>query len=152
RIVAISIAVLAVFFVTNLVYHVVHKPTEVFSPVSSQFNKTPVETWRRYAPLFREYSTGSISPRLLAPLAQFRSTGHPITNTYSRWHLTWNRFALYQPASSGVGMYQMTDAAFAEVKGYCILHHDVVEDGCSSRALYSRIVPSRATELTAVFL
>ena len=31
-------------------------------------------------------------------------------------------------------------------------HHTVVEDGCSSRALYSRVVPSHATELTAVFL
>src|SRR5215470_4630311 len=49
-------------------------------------------------------------------------------------------------------MYQMTDAALAEAQGYCILHHTVVEDGCSSRALYSRVMPSRATELTAVLL
>jgi len=152
RVVVISIAVLAVFSVTNLVYQVLHKPTEVFSPVSSQFNKTPVETWRRYAPLFREYSTGSISPELLAALAQVESAGNPIADTYWRWRLAWNPFAVYQPTSSGVGMYQMTDAAFSEVKGYCILHHDVVEDGCSSRALYSRVVPSRATELTAVLL
>src|SRR5215472_621716 len=46
----------------------------------------------------------------------------------------------------------MIDAAFAEAQRYCILHHTVVEDGCSSRALYSRVVPSRAAELTAVFL
>ena len=144
RVVVISIAVLAVFSATNLVYQVLHKPTEVFSPVSSQFNKTPVETWRRYAPLFQDYSTASISPELLAALAQVESTGNPIANTYWRWRLSWNPFAVYRPASTGVGMYQMTDAAFAEVKGYCILHHDVVEDGCSSRALYSRVVPSRA--------
>jgi hypothetical protein len=31
-----------------------------------------------------------------------------------RWRLTWNLFAIYQPASSSVGMFQMTDAAFAE--------------------------------------
>jgi hypothetical protein len=49
-------------------------------------------------------------------------------------------------------MYQMTDAAFAEAQGYCILHHTVVETDCSSTALYSRVVPSHATELTAVFL
>jgi len=49
-------------------------------------------------------------------------------------------------------MYQMTDAAFAEAQGYCILHHTVVETGCSSTALSSRIMPSHATELTAVFL
>jgi len=49
-------------------------------------------------------------------------------------------------------MYQMTDAAFAEAHGYCILHHTVVEKDCSSTALSSRIMPSHATELTAVFL
>jgi hypothetical protein len=152
RVVVISIAVLAVFFVTNLVYQVLHKPTEVFSPLSGDFNKTPVETWRRYAPLFQDYSTASISPELLAALAQVESTGNPIANTYWRWRLTWNPFAVYQPASSGVGMYQMTDAAFAEARGYCILHHTVVDDGCASRALYSRLVPSHAAELTAVFL
>ena len=152
RVVLIFSAVLAVLFVTNLVYHVLHKPTEVFSPVSSGFNKTPIETWRAYAPLFREYSTASISPELLAALAQVESDGNPVANTYWRWRLTWNPFAVYQPASSGAGMYQMTDAALAEAQGYCILHHTVVEDGCSLRALYSRVVPSRATELTAVFL
>jgi hypothetical protein len=40
RVVVISVAVLAVFSITNLVYHVLHKPTEMFSPVSSEFNKT----------------------------------------------------------------------------------------------------------------
>ena len=46
RVVVLSLVLVAVFFVTNLVYHVLHKPTEVFSPVSSGFNKTPTETWR----------------------------------------------------------------------------------------------------------
>jgi len=152
RVVVLSLVLVAVFFVTNLVYHVLHKPTELFSPMSGRFNKTPIETWRAYAPLFREYSPASISPELLAALAQVESDGNPVANTYWRWRLTWNPFAVYQPASSGAGMYQMTDAALAEAQGYCILHHTVVEDGCSSRALYSRVVPSRAIELAAVFL
>ena len=150
--VVLSLVFVAVFFVTNLVYHVLHKPTEMFSPVSSGFNKTPIETWRRYAPLFREYSTASISPELLAALAQVESAGNPIANTYWRWHLTWNPYAVYQPASSGVGMYQMTDAALAEAQDYCILQHTVVQTGCSASGFYSRVVASHATELTAVFL
>jgi hypothetical protein len=59
RIVVITATILAVFSAANLVYHVVRKPTEVFAPVSGAFNKTPIETWRQYAPLFREYSTAS---------------------------------------------------------------------------------------------
>jgi hypothetical protein len=49
-------------------------------------------------------------------------------------------------------MYQMTDAALAEAQGYCILQHSVVETGCPATALYSRVVPRHATQLTAVFL
>jgi hypothetical protein len=49
-------------------------------------------------------------------------------------------------------MYQMTDAAFAEARHYCIRDHFVVKDGCSLTELDSRVLPSRAIELTAVFL
>ena len=89
---------------------------------------------------YRVYSTAAISPALLAALAQVEAAGNPVASTYWRWRLTWNPFAIYQPASSGVGMYQMTDAAF------------VVEDGCSLIGLDSGVPPSRAIELTAVFL
>jgi len=152
RIVVIAATILAVFSATNLVYHLVRKPTEVFAPVSGAFNKTPIEIWCQYAPLFREYSTASISPELLAALAQVEGAGNPVASTYWRWRLTWNPFAIYQPASSSVGMYQMTDAAFAEARHYCIRHHIVAEDGCSLTGLDSRVLPSRAIELTAVFL
>jgi len=152
RVVVIAATILAVFWATNIVYHVVRKPTEVFSPVSGAFNKTPAETWRQYAPLLRDYSTAAISPELLAALAQVEGAGNPVASTYWRWRLTWDPFAIYQPASSSVGMYQMTDAAFAEARRYCIRHHTVVENGCSLTGLDSRVLPSRAIELTAVYL
>jgi hypothetical protein len=63
RIVVIAI-VLAVVSATNLVYQVVRKPTEMFFPVSDAMNKMPAETWQQYAPLFREYSTATITPEL----------------------------------------------------------------------------------------
>jgi hypothetical protein len=152
RILGIAATILAVFSAMNLVYQVLRKPTEVFAPVSGAFNKTPAETWRQYAPLFREYSTAAISSELLAGLAQVEAAGNPVASTYWRWRLTWNPFAIYQPASSSIGMFQMTDAAFAEARHYCIRDHIVVEDDCSLTGLDSRILPSRAVELTAVFL
>src|SRR6267142_211412 len=48
---------------------------------------------------------------LLAALAQVESAGNPVARTYWRWRLSWNPLAIYQPASSAVGTYQMTDAA-----------------------------------------
>ena len=96
---------------------------------------------------------------LLAALAQVEGAGNPVARTYWRWRLTWHPFAIYQPASSAVGMYQMTDAAFAEARRYCIRHHTVVEGGawddwrsCWFNGLYTRVVPSHSVELTAVFL
>ena len=96
--------------------------------------------------------TVSIPPELLAALAQVESAGNPVATTYWRWRLTSDPFAVYQPASSAVGMYQMTDAAVAEAQRYCIIQHSVVETGCPANALYSRIAPRHATQLTAVFL
>src|SRR5215471_7902300 len=152
RVVLICVAVLAVFSVVNLVYQILHKPTEVFALIPGESNKAPTETWRQYASLFLEYSTTSISPELLAALAQVESAGNPIARTYWRWSLTSDPFAVYHPASSAVGMYQMTDAALSEAQGYCILHHAVVDTGCSATLIHSRVVPRYATELTAVFL
>jgi len=122
RLVVIATAIVVVFSAANLIFHVLRKPTELLSPVSGAFNKSPAETWRHYAPLFREYSTTSISPELLAALAQAEGAGNPVASTYWRWRLTWSPFAIYQPAASSVGMYQMTDAAFAEARRYCIRH------------------------------
>ena len=51
-----------------------------------------------------------------------------MARTYWRWRLSWNPFELYQPASSAVGMYQITDPTFQEAKRYCIHDHVVVED------------------------
>jgi len=151
RIIVIVTTVFAAFFITNLIYQVARKPTEMFF-LAAGAKKVPAETWRHYAPLFREYSTGAITPELLAALAQVESSGDPLARTYWRWHMTPNPFRLYAPASSSVGMYQITDAAFAEARRYCIRDHTVVEDDCWFNGFYWRIVPSHAVELTAIFL
>ena len=152
RVVVMAAVLLAILVVANLVYHVAHKPTEMLFPISGRLNKAPADTWREYGPLFREYSTPAISPELLAALAQTESAGNPIARTYWRWRLTWNPFAIYAPASSAVGMYQMTDPAFAEARRYCIRQHAVVQDGCWFTSLYTRVLPRHAIELTAIYL
>jgi hypothetical protein len=85
RIVVVMAIVLSAFFATNAVYQVVRKPTELFFPVSRALAKMPTETWRQYGALFREYSTRSITPELLAALAQVESDGNPVARTYWRW-------------------------------------------------------------------
>ena len=122
-------------------------------------NKSPVETWRHYESLFREHATAVITPEFLAALAQVEGGGNPVARTYWRWELTWNPLGLYQPASTAVGMYQITDGTFDEATHYCIHDHKVVQDGpwhdlksCWFNSLYTRVLPSHAIELTAAWL
>ncbi|MDE2166529.1 MAG: lytic transglycosylase domain-containing protein [Alphaproteobacteria bacterium] len=149
RIGIVAAVVLAVFAAVNLVYHVVEKPTELFFALGA--GKTPAATWREYGALFREYSTKDIPPALLAALAEVESDGDPVARTYWRWRLAWNPFAVYAPASTSVGMYQMTDAAFADARHYCIRDHAVTDD-CWFTFLYTRLLPHDAIELASVFL
>jgi hypothetical protein len=151
RILVAGVLLAAAVVSANLVYQVARKPTEMLFPISSMFAKAPAETWRVYGPLFRHYSTGAITPELLAALAQMESTGNPLARTYWRWQQTWNPFAIYAPASSAVGLYQMTDGAFGEARRHCIRGHAVAGD-CRLTSLYTRIMPSHAVELTAVYL
>src|SRR6266436_854477 len=159
RVVAGVVALLAAWGVANGVYQAIRKPTELFFPVSGALDKTPAETWRSYGPLFIEHSTAVITPALLAALAQVEGSGNPVARTYWRWRPARNPFEVYGPASSAVGMYQITDATFAEAKRYCIHDHVVAEDGpwlepssCWFNLLYSRVVPTHAIEMTSALL
>jgi hypothetical protein len=159
RIIVATVVILAVWSAVNWAYQVMRKPTELFFPMSGALSKTPAETWRQYVPLFREHSTPVMTPELLAALAQVEGAGNPVARTYWRWRMSWNPFELYRPASSAVGMYQITDPTFREARRYCIHDHVVVEDGpwhewksCWFNGLYMRVVPSHAVELTSALL
>ena len=151
RIAGIVATLLVVAALSNLVYQVIHKPTELFFLVGHRFDKEPAETWRQYGPLFRTYSTGTITPELLAALAQDESSGNPVDRTYWRWRFSFNPFAIYRPASSAVGLFQMTDPAFAEAERFCIRDNAVTDKGCGFGP-YIRAIPSHAVELASVYL
>ncbi|HEY3731145.1 MAG TPA: hypothetical protein VGL28_07780 [Steroidobacteraceae bacterium] len=151
---------LTIVVALNGAYQVIRKPSELFFPVSSALNKTPLQTWRDYTPIFRAHATDVMTPSLLAALAQVEAAGNPVARTYWRWSwLTARPFDVYRPASSAVGMYQMTDGTFAQARHLCIHEHAVAQDGpwndwhsCWFNALYTRVVPSHAVELTSAYL
>jgi hypothetical protein len=143
----------------NWVVQVVRKPAEVFGAVSPSRAKVPAHTWQQYGSLFDAHSTAVVTPELLAALAQVESSGNPAALTYWRWRFSWNPFELYRPASSAVGMFQLTDGTFAEARRYCIHDHVVVEDGpwndlrsCWFNGLYTRVIAGHAVEMTAALL
>lgn len=158
--ITISVAlILAAGLAVNWVYQVIRKPSELFFPVSGTLYKMPQETWREYEPIFRKHSTAVMTPELLAALAQVEGSGNPIVRTYWRWSFSSEPFRIYKPASSAVGMYQITDGTFAEARRYCIRNHIVAIDGawnqpntCWFNSLYTRVIPSHAVELTSAYL
>jgi len=159
RIVVVVVLLIAVWSAVNWTYQVARKPTELFFPVSGTLSKTPAETWRQYEPLFREHATAIMSPELLAALAQVEGAGNPVARTYWRWQVTWHPFEIYRPASSAVGMYQITNPTFLEARRYCIHDHVVVMVGpwndwrsCWFNGFYNRVVPSHAVEMTSALL
>jgi hypothetical protein len=159
RVVAIATLLLFLWLGVNWAYQTFHKPTEILFPLDHALYKRPAGTWKQYGSLFRTHSTAIITPEFLAALAQVESGGNPVARTYWRWQLTWNPLEWYKPASSAVGMYQITDGTFQEAKRYCIHDHVVVEEGpwhdlrsCWFNTLYTRIVPGHAIELTAALL
>jgi hypothetical protein len=159
QILAGAMAFAAVGLSVNWVYQVYRKPAELFFPVSGSLYKQPAQTWRAYGALFRRHSTPVMTPSLLAALAQVEGSGNPIVRTYWRWSLTRAPFEIYRPASSAVGMYQITDGTFAAARRYCVHDHAVATDGpwyalrsCWFNGLYTRTVPSHAIELTSAYL
>ncbi|MBV8700433.1 transglycosylase SLT domain-containing protein [Bradyrhizobium sp.] len=152
RIVVVVAILLAAFALANVVYHVVKKPTELFVLIGHALDKEPADTWRSYGALFRASATSTITPELLAALAQVESSGNPLARTYWRWQLSLDPLAIYQPASSAVGLFQMTDGAYAEAARFCIRGGAVVDDDCGLSRLSIRVIPRHAIELASVYL
>jgi hypothetical protein len=153
------ILTIGIFFTLNWIYQVIRKPVEILAPVSASFLKSPESTWQSYGALFEKHSTNILSPEFLAALAQIEGSGNPIARTYWRWQWSWNPLEVYRPASSALGMFQITDGTFAEARKYCIRNHEVVSDGpwydlhsCWFNSLYTRTLASHSTEMTAAYL
>lgn len=142
----------------NFGVQVYRKPTELLGLVLSPTPLTPEQTWTRYAPDVRAHATDVVRPELLAALIQVESAGDPYARTYWRWQWTLDPSRVYAPASSAVGLLQITDGTFEEAKRYCIHDHRVVrEDGpfvdsCWLNAFYFRTVPGHAIEMTSALL
>ncbi|MFO0775693.1 MAG: transglycosylase SLT domain-containing protein [Nitrospiraceae bacterium] len=159
RTLTIGTLVVLLWLGINWLYHAADKPTEALFPLERSLNKSPADTWAQYGSLFQQHATKTITPELLAALAQVEGAGNPMARTYWRWQWSWNPLEWYQPASSAVGMYQITDATFRDAQRFCVHDHVVVSEGswndihsCWLNSFYFRVVPSHAIELTSAWL
>lgn len=143
----------------GICYQIARKPSELLGLLAPSARKMPAATWKAYGDLFQEHSTPAVPPELLAALAQAESSGDAWARTYWRFRWTTNPLGVYAPASSAVGLLQMTDATYEQARRLCIRNHTVAREGawydpraCFLNALYFRTVPSHAIEMTAAYL
>ena len=148
-----ALAFILVLATLNLIFQVVRKPAELFFPVSGVLSKTPIGDLARVRGAFpgafhRGHYRRSCSRRSRRSRA-----------AATRWRARRGACApsvdpreVYRPASSAVGMYQITDGTFEQAKRYCIRDHVAIEDGCWFNSLYMRVIPSHAVELTSAYL
>lgn len=151
------IFIVIAFFGLNFVVQVVRKPTEIIGLLDQKFHKSIDETWNSYAGTFIEKSTPVMTPDLLAALAQAESNGNPIVRTYWKWRWTTDFDRLFAPASSAVGMFQITEGTFEEARKFCVregraYRDEGFEGDCLGNELYSRLIPSHAIEMTSARL
>ncbi len=103
----------------NVLIGVVRKPAHLLNPISKFFYKVPSQTWQSYKTEFKQYETDIIDASFLAALAQTESSGNPIATAY--WHFSFKQdiLSIFQPASSSIGLYQMTLDTFKDAKRFC---------------------------------
>jgi hypothetical protein len=150
-------ALVGVYSTTNTIYHVVNKPTEIIGVFDTYYYKNPQLTWETYSSQFRKYSTPIITADFLAALAQAETGGNAIARTYWQWNLMPKHiFDIYAPASSAVGLYQITDGAFEEAQNYCVYQGKIsvkgTADECPTSKIYNRLKAEDSIEMTSAHL
>lgn len=161
RVPAWFVAALALpaFAAANWLVQVVRKPSELAGLVLPTGGKSPAATWEAYGDLFEDHATPVMTPELLAALAQIESSGDPAARTYWRWRWTLDPLRVFAPASSAVGLFQLTDGTFQRCRSLCVRGGEVRRSGewndpraCWFNGLYNRLIPSHAVEMTSACL
>ena len=157
---AVSVMTLVlVLFTANGLYQIFMKPTEIIRFLGFDEPRNVTETWDSYGHLFKRHQTSTLTPDFLAALAQAESGGNPIAGPDWKLRVTANFAKIYSPASSSLGLYQITDGFYKQAQKYCVVKGSVKRrrpwyefSTCWSRLVYSRLFPSHAIEMTSAYL
>jgi hypothetical protein len=152
------VAAIGTSFAFNWCYQICRKPSEIVGLLDSRYYKNPKQTWATYAGDFEQYATPLMSAELLAALAQTETRGNTIARTYWKWNFNAkNPLGFYAPASSAVGLMQITDGTFAVAKHFCVRDGQVLTENskpksCYFNDLHNRLIPGHSIEMTSAYL
>lgn len=151
--------IISSILVINFVTQIVRKPTQALQFAGLNSKKSISETWRNYENSFYASATTVLTPDFLAAIAQAESAGDPIAQPPWVFRFNKNLWQFYSPASSAVGLMQITDGTFEQVKDYCIQDGKLAKRGrwydfnsCWFNSLYTRLFPSHSIQLAAAHM
>ena len=152
RIAAAIAILLPLLALTNLVYHVIRKPTELFFFVGHRLDKEPAETWRQYGPLFRTYSTSTITPEYWPRWrrSRVRAIRWTVPTGAGDGVLILSRSTSPPPRPSACSRCWMRPPP--RPRGIVSGSNAVVDTGCGFTSSTIRAIPSHSTELASVYL
>ncbi|MDZ4662293.1 MAG: transglycosylase SLT domain-containing protein [Pseudomonadota bacterium] len=155
----ITLMVVGILVFGNFALQLIRKPTELLSFLGLSSKKTPRSTWYTYGEDFLKNATPIVTADFLAAIAQVESAGDPVAQPAWTMNLSREFFRWYSPASSAVGLMQITEGNYQEAKNLCIRGGQVVRaglwyeaDSCWFNSLYSRILPSHSIEMAAAYM
>lgn len=105
----------------NVILGLVRKPAHLLKPIATYFYKAPSQTWQSYQSIFTHFETSNLDAEFLAALAQAESAGNPIATPYWQFSFRQDILSFFQPASSSIGLYQMTYDTFQDAKRFCFI-------------------------------
>ena len=148
-----------VFFIVNFFVQIYRKPTELLRFTGLSRTRTPRQTWDEYGEEFSRYATPVITADLLAGLVQVESAGDSWSSPGWTLHWSANPWRWYAPASSAVGVLQMTDGNFGAARSLCVKNGRVQARGawydprsCGFGGERSRLAAADSIEMTSAFL
>ena len=142
---------LLVLFIVNFIYQIYQKPTEVISSFYAGQSSDLNGTWKRYKNLFINNSTEHINAKTLASIAQVESAGQWAASPSWQWKITDNWRKVFSPASSALGVMQITKGHQKSVLQHCQTE-SVKSKLCNNTSWWARLWPSHSINLAAIYI
>ena len=147
----VSLVVFILLSVVNLLLQIYKKPTEVLSVIYEGETLRLEQNWFKYQDIFKAHSTEYVEAETLASIAQVESGGRIWASPKWQWNWTWDYQQIFAPASSALGLMQITSGHMQTVSRYC------EQEGkrnslCEKQKWWSRLLPSHSVHLAAVYM
>ncbi len=145
------LTVATISFGFNVLYQIYKKPTDLVSIIYPGSSTSIFGTWSYFQDSFNSHSTKLVSAKTLASIAQVESSGRFAASPEWQWKLSRGVGNIFAPASSAIGLMQITKGHKNSVSKFCKTQK-AKEHVCKNRSWWLRLIPGHSIHLAAVYI